>query len=193
MKTKYIIIAFIVTVIAQAFVPAKMVYDSEMTERHGTPFKFRTEPVDPSDPFRGKYITLNYNDDVFFTKDSTWKRDEKVYIILKNDKEGFAEIADALHTAPKTGTNYIATTVEYYDGERLHISLPFDRFYMEEGKAQEAETAYREFNNNENAKATYGLVAVLDGSAVLKDVIIDDIPIKNYVLRKRETDAAGVK
>jgi uncharacterized membrane-anchored protein len=189
MKTKYIIIAFILTVLAQGFVPAKMVYDSEMTERHGTLFKFRTEPVDPSDPFRGKYVVLNYNDDVFFTKDSAWNRDEKVYIVLKNDKEGFAEISDALHTAPKSGSNYIATTVELYDGERLHVNLPFNRFYMEEGKAQEAETAYRIHNSQDNAKATYGLVAVMDGSAVLKDVIIDDIPIKDYVLRKRKADA----
>ena len=188
MKTKYIIIAFILTVIAQAFVPAKMVYDSEMTERHGTVFKFRTEPVDPSDPFRGKYIVLNYNDNIFFTKDSTWKKNEKVYVVFDNDAEGFAEIKNVLHSSPAKGSNYITTNKAYYDGERLHINLPFDRFYMEEGKAYEAETGYREYNINENAKPAYALVAIQNGNAVLKDVIIDEIPIRNYVLRKRASE-----
>jgi len=189
MKTKYIMIAaFALTIAAQAFVPAKMVYDSEMTERQGTVFKFKTEPIDPADPFRGKYVVLNYSAGTFETDDTEWNQGEVVYAVLGKDAQGFAKIVDVLRDTPQTGSTYITVKVSFYEGKKLYIDLPFNRFYMEESKAYEAESGYREYSGQVNAKPAYALVAVQNGNAVLKDVIIDNIPVKNYVLRKRALD-----
>ena len=185
MKTKYVFIAFAVTALLQAFAPLKMVYDNEMTVSHGTVYKFKTEPIDPSDPFRGKYVSLNF-EETYTVKDTIWERGQRAYALLKADNAGFAKITAITKTEPKTGNNYIAVKTNYYFDGELHVELPFDRYYMEEGKAQEAEDGYREYNQNENAKPAYALVAVKEGNAVVTDVIIDGLPIRNYVLRKRE-------
>jgi len=56
-----ILVAFIVLCSAQLYFPAKIVYDNTMVLNQGTIWKFQCEPVDPNDPFRGKYITLRFN------------------------------------------------------------------------------------------------------------------------------------
>lgn len=187
MKTKYLIIAFAITALLQAAVPLKMIYDSEMTEKHGAEYRFRTTPVDPTDPFRGKYITLDFEAEAVNTQDTTWVRNEKIYASLGKDSLGFATITNVSREKPTDNSDYIATKVGYYYGRDLHIDLPFDRFYMEEGKAYEAETAYREYNLAAvKFMPAYAIVAVKDGNSVLKNVIIDGIPIKEYVLKQRE-------
>jgi uncharacterized membrane-anchored protein len=70
MKTKYMFIAFVATALLQAFAPLKMVYDNEMTIRQGTVYKFKTQPIDPSDPFRGKYVSLDFGDNRYAVKDT---------------------------------------------------------------------------------------------------------------------------
>ena len=66
MSTKIIvIIAFIFMVFAQWYVPSKMILDREDILKNGEEFKFLTQPIDPSDPFRGKYITLNSEMSIF--------------------------------------------------------------------------------------------------------------------------------
>lgn len=185
MKTRYLFIIFIIVALAQAFVPVKMIYDSEMVERKGTVYKFKTEPIDPNDPFRGKYVNLNYEMDSFTTNDSTWVYGEPVYITLKKDSEGFASIAKLSHIAPDDNSEYItAETGTYYYGE-IHFDIGLDRYYMEESKAPEAEQAYIEYNRNSSKKPAYALISVRNGNAVLQDVIIDDIPIREYVLQER--------
>jgi uncharacterized membrane-anchored protein len=188
MKTKNILIAFALTALAQLAIPLKMIYDCEMTERDGTEYKFRTAPIDPTDPFRGKYITLSYDIDAVPTKDSTWVSNEKIYVSLGTDANGFAKVKQVSRQQPEKG-DYIVTTVDYYYdySKELNIALPFDRYYMEEGKAYEAETAYREYNRTaKKAKPAYAVVAIRNGDAVLKDVIIDGIPIKEYVVKNRK-------
>ncbi|HMB62545.1 MAG TPA: hypothetical protein VKN36_05700, partial [Eudoraea sp.] len=62
---------------------------------------------------------------------------------------------------------------------------PFDRFYMEESKANEAELTYRQ-SQRDTSKITYALVRIKNGEAVLKDVMIDGISIRELVKTKEE-------
>ena len=79
MKRKYIFILFIILAVAQIAVPAQMIFGREAILKAGTAYKFSTEPVDPSDPFKGKYITLNYDVNNIKTLDSIWLRRQDVY------------------------------------------------------------------------------------------------------------------
>ena len=185
MKKKYLIIAFIVTVLMQLSVPAMMIYDSEITEKEGTAFKFKTVPIDPTDPFRGKYITLSYDIASYPTTDTTFTNGELVYVVLAKDEAGFAKIASVSHNKPKGTDEYVAADVNFNYGGKLNLEFPFDRFYMNENKAADAETAYDEYSTKENAKPAYAVVAVKEGNAVVKDVIVDGMPIKEYVEKNK--------
>ena len=188
MKTKYILGLFLIVALLQASVPLKMIYDSEMTQSEGAEYKFRTEPIDPTDPFRGKYITLSFDTDELQTKDTTWVQNEKVFVYIEKDTAGFAKVREVSRTELNTDADYFIATVNYYADydKTLRIYFPFNRYYMEEGKALEAEQLYQRHSRRENAKPAYALVAIRNGNAVLKDVIVNNMPIREYVLKERE-------
>jgi uncharacterized membrane-anchored protein len=184
---KFLIAGFVLTALAQFAIPLKMVYDSEMTSRHGTEYKFRTSPIDPSDPFRGKYITLDFADALVTIRDTNSIRHEEYYIYIKKDNEGFARVTKLSRQPLDIPNDFFKAKVSSYNG-KANIKFPFDRYYMEEGKAYEAETAYRDYNREDSLKKpAYALVAIKDGNSVLKDVIIDGMPIREFVLKERET------
>ena len=59
------IVLFVLVALAQLYVPAKMIWDQEDVLKNGSEYKFKTDPVDPNDPFRGKYITLSFDNNTF--------------------------------------------------------------------------------------------------------------------------------
>ncbi|SFQ69898.1 GDYXXLXY domain-containing protein [Flavobacterium akiainvivens] len=186
MKTKYALIAFAVTALAQLFIPARMVYSNHIVETEGIVYKFRAEPVDPADPFRGRYITLNFVADTFAIA-NFYDEGEAVYALLGKDADGFAKIKNVTFTVPKSGDYIKVDKWSYYKYfKTLNLELPFDRYYMEESKAPEAELLYAEYlRDNTKALPAYGEVAVKDGNAVLKRVIINGMPVEEYVQQNR--------
>lgn len=188
MKHKFIIATvFVIMVVAQLFIPAQMILERENVLNTGHSFKFKTAPVDPYDPFRGKYVTLNYSETNFYVDDSTWNGQGKAYVLIKEDDEGFASISDVVREEPSETQDFIYCDIRYNTWNEPHyisVEYPFDRFYMEESKAQEAETFVRQFAIDSN-EVTYAMVSIKDGQAVIKDVYIGDKPIKDYVIDKR--------
>ncbi len=59
----------------------------------------------------------------------------------------------------------------------LVINYPFTRYYMEESKAKAAELAHRRSLRNDQ-EVTYALVNIKNGDAVLKDVMINGVSVK---------------
>ncbi|WP_299443417.1 GDYXXLXY domain-containing protein [uncultured Aquimarina sp.] len=181
MKISYLFILFILVALAQIFVPIRMIVGSENAIMSGVAYKFKTRPIDPTDPFRGKYITLQYEMNHFNTKDSTYVVGEEIYIYLKNDTEGFAEVSQISKTPLEIEADYVTARVTYYYKGKVNFQLPFNTFYMEETKAYDAELAYAKAIRDSIANNVYALVYVKDDQVVLKDVLIDDIPIQEYV------------
>jgi len=182
-KIKYVFILFVMVAVAQLFVPAQMIFGQEAILNTGKAYKFKTRPVDPSDPYRGKYITLSYDMRSVNTKDTTWQRKDDVYVYIETDSLGFAKAVDASRQLlPKEG-NYIIAEVSWYSKstQEVNFNLPFNRFYMEETKAKPAEDAYRDAQRDNKPNNTYALVYIKDGEAVLKDVIINEVPIAEFV------------
>jgi len=174
---KSLFLLFIVMVIFQLFVPTKMILDRENILRYGTEFKFKTAPVDPHDPFRGKYISLQFDESlVDLPSDKEWLTGETIYLIISADANGFASVDSVTGQKPSGSQHFLKTEVSYFYSGRVRVSYPFDRFYMEESKAYDAEMAYQESQADTSVTA-YALVSIKDGEAVLKDVLIDGIPI----------------
>ena len=181
---KITIAGFILTCLAQLFIPANMILDREDVLKTGTEYKFRTAPIDPNDPFRGKYIVLSFQENTFPVNDQyDWTMNDPVFVEFTTDANGFAKIKNVAKTPPKT-SDYLHSTIAYIDQSndqyQLVINYPFDRFYMEESKALPAEEAYREAALD-STQVAYALVHLKNGTAVLKDVMIDGKSIKDLV------------
>ena len=184
MKTIHIFLLFIAVALIQIFVPAQVIFNQEAVIEKGKAYKFKTQPVDPNDPFRGKYITLNYGARSFKTKDSLWERNESIFVYLTKDSLGYAKVDTVSRGVLfENKKDYLKANVGWYSKytNTLNIDFPFNRYYMEETKAYDAEMAVRERQRDSLPDNTYALVYVKEGEAVLKDVLIDEMSIKDYV------------
>jgi uncharacterized membrane-anchored protein len=191
MNQKITIPAFILMVIAQLYVPASMIFMKERVITEGTAYKFRTAPIDPNDPFRGKYVALFFNENAVEVEEATdWAMGEPLFASITTDSAGYAVIKSVSKTKPKGEEAYIKAYVEYSVPDSIHrvyVRYPFDRFYMEEFKAPVAETVYAEASRDSNQIA-YALVMVRNGDAVVADIFIDNVSIRE-VIRNRQDPA----
>lgn len=188
---KIILPIFILVALAQLYVPSKMIYDREEILETGTDYKFSTAPIDPSDLFRGKYIILSYKDNVVDVKnEKSWIATETVYVSLDTDEAGFAKIESISKEKPSENQDFIkaeVSTVSSDGTNKLTIYFPFDRYYMEESKAYDAELVYTK-SLQDTTQVAYALVSIKNGDAVLKDVLINGISIKEIVKEKQQNN-----
>ena len=175
---------FAILVIIQLAVPLSMISQREMTLRTGTLYKFRTAPVAPADAFRGRYVALQIEgQNLAIPQSVSFTSGQKVCAILNEDTNGFAHISRLTADRPR-GNASIPVTIRYVYGTNAQVQVPFDRYYMGENNAPKAEAAYRAHSRRTN-HTTYVTVRVLDGFAVLEELYIDDIPIKEFLKKER--------
>ena len=183
-----ILLAFVFVALAQIYVPAKIVLNRVQILGTGKEFKFKTAPIDPADPFRGKYIMLDFKETTIdIQKEEKWTRGETVNVFLTTDENGFAKIKSVSKLEPADKQDFLKAKVRFisYDGSKLTIDYPFDRFYMEESKAYDAELTYNRSRRDTNSVA-YALVNIKNGESVLKDVMIDGISIREIVKQEEQ-------
>ena len=187
MKNKKITwIAFAILVLLQLFVPASVIRKYESIRTGGTPFKFRTAPVDPNDYLRGKYVFLDFRENRFEIKGTKkWEDGQAIFVDIGTDSAGFAKIINVHDNEKDAEKQHIKTTVDYVGGgdgygQYVYIDWPFNRFYMEESKAPLAEKAYNEIRTD-SSKISYALVKIKNGDAVLENVFIGNQPITEYI------------
>jgi len=177
-------------VVVQLYVPASLLFQNERVIQFGTEYKFKTAPIDPNDPFRGKYITLTFEETSTTMEDSiSWVNGTPVYVTLTTDDAGYAKILSLTDMEPTGSSDYIKANVDYVLSDTVHtvfVRYPFDRFYMEESKAPLAEQAYNEAMVDSNQVA-YALVLVQNGKAVIGDVVIDGISIQEVVKKRQRS------
>ena len=183
MNKKYLYIFFALMVAAQFYVPLRMIFSSEKIINSDQVYKFKTVPRDPVDPFRGKYITLRYAVEreaySIDTLSINTQYNQPLFAFLKLDEDGFALI-DTVLVDDSYSHDYIIIDDYNIYGSQMYINLPFDKFFMNEYKAKPAEDAVRALRSD-TSKTVYGLVHVLEGKSILKDVMINDVSIRDYV------------
>ena len=189
MKNKTnIIIAFVVLAIIQIAVSASMIYKYESTLVNGKVYKLRTAPVDPYDAFRGRYVSLSFEGmEIKKPKDLNIYSGQEVNAHLKQGKDGFAYVDSVSLDKPKD-EDYVKAVVQqsFASGasneETIRLTLPIDRYYMEEDKAPQAEIEYNNATNNV-AKKAYVTVRVQSGYSVIEELYIDNTPINEYLAK----------
>lgn len=191
MTKRKLFLGFLVVALVQLFIPAQMIWEREDIIKNGIALKFKTMPIDPNDPFRGKYIDLQFTANVFPIKaGEDWEPGEAVYVLLAHDSNGFAHIQDIQKQVPNADQLFVKAKVGHVMNspeKQVHIDYPFTRCYMEESKAYEAEKLYRE-TLSDTTQPAYALVSVKQGKAVLQEVMIKGMPIRQLVLQRRAHD-----
>ncbi len=180
-KRNLIGLGFVIAVLAQLWVPAWMILQRERTLREGEVYKFKTQPVDPADAFRGRYVWLRLQPDTVQVPDSgPWEYRQKAFAVLATGTDGYAMVKRLERTKP-VGEPALKVRVGWSDGKNVHINWEgLDRYYMTEDKAPAAETAYREHNRTTNQNC-YITVRVLGSSGILENLYIDNQPIQAWL------------
>ena len=183
MKAKSILFLFVVAALLQVSVPVSMIAKREHVLKHGRAFRFRTAPVDPYDAFRGRYVALQFEQrSVKLDPGHDFKGNEKVYALLAEDSEGFAFFSGLSRTRPGTPPYLTTRLLSYVSETNAFLRLPFDRFYMDETEAPEAERAYWQNSGQSNPNA-YVQVRIEKGFGVIENLYIDRTPIREYLAR----------
>lgn len=175
----------------QWFVPGRMIFYKERIISIGKEFRFRTEPFDPYDAFRGKYVHLAFNQTSIQLKDSVnWKEGDMVFALLSTDSSGYAQVTGVTKDEPGENVDYLKVMAGYvYQDSVTSVSInyPFDRFYMEESKASAADEAYH-LALGDTSKVTYALVRIHKGEGVILDVFIDGVPLKEVAIQRQKQE-----
>lgn len=183
---------FAVVAAVQLAVPGGMIVRREAVLRDGEAFKFRTAPVDPYDAFRGRYVALRLdtgngeNESGFGFRGvpaepgRTYRRGQKVYARIEVGDDGFAKLAKVT-SAPPADAPWLTARISYsYSNDEVFLELPFDRYYMDEGQAPEAEQAYNRLSRRE-VRNTWVVVRVRNGFSVLEELYLDGLPVREYL------------
>jgi hypothetical protein len=177
MKARILFGIFAVVALAQLSVPASMLWHRQRALSEGRAFKFKTAPVDPYDAFRGRYVALRFEEEQAPWKDKQPATNgQTVYALIEEKTNGFVHVTGATAIRPGDG-DYVIAHVTWGEGNSVvHLSFPFDRFYMEESLAPNAEKAFGEHNRRTQQDA-YAVVRVLDGLGVIENLYVGGKPI----------------
>ena len=185
---KLTILLFVLLALIQLTVPAKMIWDSESVISNGNTYLFKLKPVDPNDPFRGKFMTLQFEADQFAVDSCQVFGRTNAYIFLKNDSNGFAAIDNISFERNPKGSDYIKSSV-YCDSygpvnqikkPSIQVDYPFNRYYMNEDDIKLAERKVRQLLRD-TTKTIYGEVVVKSGRARLLALKSDGVDIVEII------------
>lgn len=188
MRPVYVAAIFGLAALAQLGVPGGMIAGRERVLRLGEAYRFDTEPVDPYDAFRGRYVALRYADREVEVEDAgRFKRGQRIYVVLEEGADGVMRPVAVSFEEPSGGV-FLRTRVGHLRStpdqpDQVVIDYPFDRYYMNEFDAPAAEAAYRAAGREDELTAQ-AQVRILNGRALLEGVMINDLPIEQYLTGK---------
>lgn len=167
---------FVLVALIQLFFPGKLVFDCNKVLWLGTELKLETAPVDPADPFRGRYVVLNFTASQFTDESGhDWKRHDRVYVLFEKDAEGYGKVKSLSASKPDSKELFVPARISHVSGQQITLYYPFTKFFMEENKAPEAERLYRGVGKG------YALLKVYRGEAVLEDVVVKGRSLQDLV------------
>lgn len=183
-------IIFALVCLAQLAVPVSLVVKHEQTQASGSPWRFQTAPVDPGDPFRGRYVRLSFAAErapvpLADAGSGYLAHDRRVYAELAAGSDGFARLV-RVHEKRPEGVAYADVFVQQmWPRDRdeplsmpsVQVRLPFNRYYLPEAQAPAVEREYMEASRTAQAN-TYAEVRVRDGHAALVGLVLDGKPVQ---------------
>jgi uncharacterized membrane-anchored protein len=161
----------------QLAVPSWMILRQERTLVSGHEYRLRLAPVDPADPFRGRFMNLAFDieaEPVALNCPPPGEHSCELYAALATGPDGFATLGSVGTAVPDGDYLVIPSQNWHYDWKQktqVRIRVPFHAFYLNEDRAAEVEGRARDLVQQARKKGikadVHALVRVKDGNAVL--------------------------
>ena len=193
MKLPLKVVLLVVLSAAQLTAAAWSMVRYELILATGRVYQVKTAPVDPADPFRGRYVAIRailslptpLAPDVVALLDQVGvgRSDaarKTAYAVLGTDTEGFARVVEVVPEPLGTG-DYLEIKAVWERTTGRDIVLPFDRYYLSETAAPAAEQRYREASRRGANRDTWITVRVRNGVGVIEGLFIDGVRIEDAV------------
>lgn len=181
MKTLPLII-FGIAALAQWAAPVSQIWTHEQVLAKGTHFKLKCHAPDPYDPLRGRYLAVRPDlQEVTVPAGVKVEKGMQVYVQLTSGADGLTTLSGLSLTPPASG-DFIRVKARYVYNDKVSFDWPFDRFYINEKLAPEADKWFSE--NIRTAKGITAEVRVYNGRAVLQDLSLDGKPFRE-ILKER--------
>jgi uncharacterized membrane-anchored protein len=120
-------LAFLVLVAAQLILPLGMIGVNELALATGTKVTLLTEPIDPLDPFRGRYVALNYE----ISNLVDWRGRPGAVVWVELTKRGDRHVVHRVHTSrPDTDRPVIRGQVR-----NGRVEYGIETYYADEDEA----------------------------------------------------------
>jgi len=176
------LVLFVILAVIQLAVAAGAIIRSELALRSGEVFRFKLQPVDPVDAFRGRYVNLRFALDRAPMADGLPPlRRQKIYVPLAVDDEGFAGFGPVDLQPPAQGAYLrLRSGVQYEDEDGLlvlSLALPFQRYYMTEDLAKEVDRSLW----RRDQRPAWVTVRVRNGTGVIEDLYVDGRPVREWL------------
>jgi uncharacterized membrane-anchored protein len=175
---------FAVVALVQIAVAGGAILRSELALRTGDAFRFRIQPVDPVDAFRGRYVAIRFAIDRAPVADDLELRPKKrVFVPIEVAVDGFAILGRADVEPPARGPYLRLRAAGIYPDEEgnrfVWVSMPFRRYYMDEDLAPKAERAV--WGGPRGQREAFVSVRVRDGVGVIEELYVDGVPIHQWL------------
>jgi hypothetical protein len=180
------LVVFAVAAFAQWLLPLSGIWQHERVISRGTLVRIECAAPDPYDPLRGRYLAV-------WPAESRASEPEgfprgvglvPVWATLEAGDDGLARIK-SLSLEPVSGPTVISLTARGWGTingtDVIGLEWPFGRFYLNERLAPEADKLVAERSRD---RKTVAEVRLLDGRAVLVDVLVDGTSIREVVKRR---------
>jgi len=181
MKTLPLII-FGIAALAQWAAPLSQIWTHEQVLAKGTLIKLKCSAPDPYDPLRGRYLAVRpVLREATVPAGMKLQKGMQVYATFTPGADGLATVS-GLSLTPPAGSDYVRLKAGWVNGDHVSFEWPFDRFYVNERLAPEADKWFAQ--NLRGDKGVTAEVRVFNGRAVLADLSLDGKPFRE-ILKER--------
>jgi uncharacterized membrane-anchored protein len=174
--------------VVQIGVIGAQIWKYERILKEGEVFFFTVKPLDPYDPFRGRYVTLRFIDATRapLQTNETMPEDlpKRGFALLEHNANRADRVTFLTFSQPLS-TSYLKVDVFGVNQPKkdalMAFSLPFNRFYMREDVAPLAERVLRDKEVEVKAK-----LRVLKGEGVIEALFVGQTPLAEFALKRSQ-------
>lgn len=183
MKNSKLILGIMFGVLCLAQIGAVLfqIMNYEKILKEGETFYFKVLPLDPYDPFRGRYVTLRFaNASQAPLAQGQSKENQALGYAILGHHENFDSVKEITFSKPREGSFLEVSINENRQKQAsaiVYFSLPYDRFYMREDVAPKAEKVLR-LRSGVEVKAK---LKVLNGKGVIEELLVGETPLSEFI------------
>jgi len=183
-KPFYILIfkgVLIILLAGQAAFPVYTIIKSELALNSGAEYKFLVRPADPYDPFRGRFVTLMFENSTAKAF-AVLKYNEMADGVLFVDKDGFSYVSELYkHKTVKSSDAVVTVRITGKISKNAGTRFEYlnNKLFMNEKIAPAVDRAMRAYNGKIYVKAS-----VKNGDMILKNLYFDGVEASEYVKKE---------